>query len=374
MKHKSFSILSGIVLFAMASSFAIAEKNVLKTMEREFQAIVQSVKPAVVEVIASFSVPERQADAGIFPLDSGVSRPFAEDSQKSVHFQNIGSGTLIDSEGYIVTTRAVVDGADDIEVVFGNGQRSSAELAGIDRLTDIAVLALKEDYSLQTKIGDSDQVHTGAWVITVGSSFGHAPTLSFGIVSGSETLPNLPYDAIKVNVAVNPGNSGGAVVNTSGEIIGIITAALAEPYFTPLSNTPSSPKLPGDQYAVSRVRPSEGNVWMDSEIGFAIPIKTVKTVADQLIRDGKVRRGWLGVEILQDDLGVRINKVLEDTPAQNAGLVAQDIITEFKGVPIHTRWELQKLVANSNPNTPVTIKIQRGKKTLERRVILGERE
>ncbi len=374
MKHKSFSILSSIVLFAMASSFAIAEKNVLKTMEREFQAIVQSVKPAVVEVVASFSVPERQADAGIFPLDSGVSRPFAEDSQKTVHFQNIGSGTLIDSEGYIVTTRAVVDGADDIEVVFGNGQRSSAELAGIDRLTDIAVLALKEDYSLQTKIGDSDQVHTGAWVITVGSSFGHAPTLSFGIVSGSETLPNLPYDAIKVNVAVNPGNSGGAVVNTSGEIIGIITAALAEPYFTPLPNTPSSPKLPGDQYAVSRVRPSEGNVWMDSEIGFAIPIKTVKTVADQLIRDGKVRRGWLGVEILQDELGVRINKVLEDTPAQNAGLVAQDIITEFKGVPIHTRWELQKLVANSNPNTPVTIKIQRGNKTLKRHVILGERE
>ncbi|MDE0186880.1 MAG: PDZ domain-containing protein [Candidatus Poribacteria bacterium] len=82
----------------------------------------------------------------------------------------------------------------------------------------------------------------------------------------------------------------------------------------------------------------------------------------------------MGVEILQDELGVRINKVLEDTPAQNAGLVAQDIITEFKGVPIHTRWELQKLVANSNPNTPVTIKIQRGKKTLKRHVILGERE
>ncbi len=374
MKHKSLSIPSSIVLFAMVASFAFAEKNVLKSMEREFQAIVQSVKPAVVEVVASFTVPEQQADAGFSPLDTDVSRPFAEDSQKTVHFQNIGSGTLIDSEGYIVTTRAVVDGADEIEVVFGNGQRSSAELAGIDRLTDIAVLALKEDFSLQTKIGDSDQVHTGAWVITVGSSFGHAPTLSFGIVSGSETLPNLPYDAIKVNVAVNPGNSGGAVVNTSGEIIGIITAALAEPYFTSLPNTPSSPKLPGDHHAVSRVRPSEGNVWLDSEIGFAIPIKTVKTVAEQLIRDGKVRRGWLGVEILQDDLGVRINKVLEDTPAQNAGLVAQDVITEFNGAPIHTRWELQKLVANSNPNTPVTIKIRRDKKTLKRRVILGERE
>ena len=374
MKHKSLSIFSSIVICAMVSSFALAEKNVLQLMEREFQAIVQSVKPAVVEVVASYTVPKRQGEPGIFPLNPDTSHSVAEDSQETIHIQNIGSGTLIDPDGYIVTTRAVVDGADQIEVVFGNGKRSSAELAGIDPLTDIAVLALKEGYSLQTKIGDSDQIRTGAWVITVGSSFGHAPTLSFGIVSGSETLPNLPYDAIKVNVAVNPGNSGGAVVNTSGEIIGIITAALAEPYFTPLSHTPTMPKLPAGQLPAARALRSERNVWMDNEIGFAIPIKTVKSVADQLIRDGKVRRGWLGVEIVQDGLGVRINKVLEATPAQNAGLLAQDVIAEFKGVPIHTRWELQKLVANSNPNTPVTIKIRRGKKTLERHVILGERE
>ena len=107
---------------------------------------------------------------------------------------------------------------------------------------------------------------------------------------------------------------------------------------------------------------------------FAIPIKTVQTVAEQLIRNGKVRRGWLGVEIFQDNLGVRIKKVLEETPAQKAGLLAQDFNTEFKSVPIHSRWELQKLVANSNPNTQVTIKIRRGKKTLKRHVTLGERE
>ena len=113
---------------------------------------------------------------------------------------------------------------------------------------------------------------------------------------------------------------------------------------------------------------------MENEIGFAIPIKTVQLVAEQLIRDGKVRRGWLGVEIVQDVLGVRITNVLEDTPAQKAGLRARDVITEFKGVPIHTRSELQKLVANSKPNTRVTIKIRRGRQTLERDVILGERE
>ena len=374
MKHNPLSIVFGIILFATGSSFAFAEKTVLQLMESEFQAIVQSVKPAVVEVVASFTVPKRQEEAGIFPLNTSPSHALVEDSQESIHYQNIGSGTLIDSGGHIVTTRAVVEGADEIEVVFADGRRSSAELLGVDLLTDIAVLALKEGYSLQTKIGDSDQIRTGAWVITVGSSFGHSPTLSFGIVSGSESLPNLLYDAIKVNAAVNPGNSGGAVVNTSGEIIGIITAALAEPYFAPLSHIPISSELSRGQLSTTHTFPSEGNVWMENEIGFAIPIKTVQTIAEQLIQDGKVHRGWLGVEIVQDALGVRVTKVLEETPAHKAGLQAHDIIAEFKSVPVYTRWELQKLVANSNPNTPVMIKIRRGQQTLERHIILGERE
>ena len=374
MKRNLLAILFSIITFAMPLSFAFAEKTVLQSMESEFQAIVQSVKPAVVEVVASFAVPVPQEESGLFPLNISPSGIVFEDSRDTIRFQNIGSGTLIGSGSHIVTTRAVVEGADDIEVVFENGQRSAAKLAGIDSLTDIAVLALKEDYSLQTKIGDSDKIRTGAWVITVGSSFGHAPTLSFGIVSGSEALPDRPYDAIKVNVAVNPGNSGGAVVNTSGEIIGIITAALAEPYFAPLSYSSTRTKLSEGQFSTTRALPFDGNVRLENEIGFAIPIKTVQLVAEQLIRDGKVRRGWLGVEIVQDVLGVRITNVLEDTPAQKAGLRARDVITEFKGVPIHTRSELQKLVANSKPNTRVTIKIRRGRQTLERDVILGERE
>ena len=374
MKSNPLSIVFSIVIFEMPSSFAFAEKTVLQLMESEFQAIVQSVKPAVVEVVASFAVPEPQKESGQFPLNISPSYFVAEEGRGTIHYQNIGSGTLIGSGSHIVTTRAVVEGADEIEVVFGNGQRSAAELAGIDSLTDIAVLALKEDYSLQTKIGDSDKIRTGAWVITVGSSFGHAPTLSFGIVSGFEALPDRPYDAIKVNVAVNPGNSGGAVVNTSGEIIGIITATLAEPYFAPLSYAPTSTKLSEGQFYTTRALPSDGNVRMENEIGFAIPIKTVQLVAEQLIRDGKVRRGWLGVEIVQDVLGVRITKVLQETPAQKAGLRARDVITEFKSVPIHTRSELQKLVANSKPHTQVMIKIRRGRQTLERDVVLGERE
>lgn len=277
-----------------------------------------------------------------------------------------------------MTTSAVVEGAEEIEVVFADGQRNRAKLRGIDSLTGIAVLAVEDDYPRKTKIGDSDQIRPGAWVVTVGSSYGYSPTLSFGIVSGLEILPNRPfYDVIKFNAAVNPGNSGGAVVNTSGEIVGIITAILAEPYFTPSPDDIlglTSPNLSGEQPSIARPTPIERNVWMGNEIGFAIPIKTVQAIAKQLIQYGEVRRGWLGVRIEQDPVGVRVTKVLENTPAQKAGIFTQDVITEFDNTPVHTSRELQKLVADSAPNMQVTIKIRRGQQELQRNVVLGERK
>ena len=141
----------------------------------------------------------------------------ADDSMEVFCYENIGSGIIIDAAGHIVTTAGVVENADEIEVVFTNGKRALGTLLGVDPLTDIAVLSVENDNLPQTRIGDSDQIDTGSWVITVGSSYGHSPTLSFGTVSGLEILPDRPfYDAIKINASVNPGNSGGAVVNTSG--------------------------------------------------------------------------------------------------------------------------------------------------------------
>ena len=365
------SIVTGIVLLAIGISSAFAGQTFLQSVESDFQAIVQSARPAVVEVVATHTVPVRN-----IPQTTG--KFFVENTQETIDYKNIGSGTFIGLAGHIVTTSAVVEGAEEIEVIFADGRRNRAKLRGIDSLTGIAVLAVEDDYPRKTKIGDSDQIRPGAWVVTVGSSYGYSPTLSFGIVSGLEILLNRPfYDVIKFNAAVNPGNSGGAVVNTSGEIVGIITAILAEPYFTPSPDDIlglTSPNLSGEQPSIARPTPIERNVWMGNEIGFAIPIKTVQAIAKQLIQYGEVRRGWLGVRIEQDPVGVRVTKVLENTPAQKAGIFTQDVITEFDNTPVHTSRELQKLVADSAPNMQVTIKIRRGQQELQRNVVLGERK
>ncbi len=406
-------IILGIVMLSIGVFPAYAEKSVLQLMESEFQAIVKSVKPSVVEVIATYTVPVQS-------IRKVGDKLVVDDVTAIQHYQNIGSGIIIDSAGHVVTTGAVVEDADKIEVVFADGRRSRAKRLGIDPLTDIAVLAVEGDNHPQTQLGDSDQIGMGSWIVTVGSSYGHSPTLAFGIVSGLEILPNRPfYDAIKINAPVNPGNSGGAVVNTSGEIVGLIVATLAEPHFMPLprildSNTALSdsaalafqkqrvssaksknltseasqnqrreseaPRVPSAPRAAARPE----QIWMGNEISFAIPIRTVQKIAEQIIRYGKVSRGWLGVRLEQVEdsqnganertttAGVRVVEVFENSPAQKAGILPQDSIVEFNNAPIRTFLELKKLVATSAPNTRVTLKIRRGKRILPRDVVLGE--
>ena len=368
--HKS-AVLA-IALFLACLCTAVAEESVLQSMEREFQAIVKSVQPSVVEVVATCTVTAQKI--------SGKQRTLLADDPTAVFcYENIGSGIIIDSTGYIVTTAGVVENADEIEIVFANGERTSATLLGIDALTDIAVLSVENDNLPQTKIGDSDQIDTGSWVITVGCSYGHSPTLSFGTVSGLEILPNRPfYDAIRINASVNPGNSGGAVVNTSGEIVGIIAAKMEDPYLKQISHWLNSPtlELPQKQATMLGTETSFGRTWTRGEVGFAIPINTVKHITEQLTQYGKVPRGWLGVWLEQESerttaVGVRVTEVSKGSPAHKSGIKHQDVIVEFKGKPVRTFLELKKRVASSPPNTRVTVKIYRDGQFLLREVVLG---
>ena len=290
-------------------------------MEREFQAIVKSVQPSVVEVVATCTVTAQKVSGRQKTL-------LAEAPTAAFCYENIGSGIIIDSSGHIVTTAGVVENADGIEVVFADGERTAATLLGVDALTDIAVLSVENNNLPQTRIGDSDQIDTGAWVITVGCSYGHSPTLAFGTVSGLEILPDRPfYDAIKINASVNPGNSGGAVVNTSGEIVGVIAAKMEDPYLKQIShwlNLPT-PELPQGQATMLNTGTPFGQIWTRSEVGFAIPINTVKHIAEQLTQYGKVPRGWLGVWLEQEAerttaVGVRVTKVSEGSPAHKSGI------------------------------------------------------
>ena len=365
------SVILATMLFSACLYSAVTEGSVLQSMEREFQAIVKSVQPSVVEVVATCTVTPEKISGRVGPLLSG-------DTETALRYENIGSGIIINTTGHIVTTAGVVENADEIEVVFANGQRSSGTLLGIDAPTDIAVLSVENDNLPQTRIGDSDQIDMGSWVITVGSSYGHSPTLSFGTVGGLEILPDRPfYDAIRINASMNPGNSGGAVINTSGEIVGVIAAKLEDPVSHLLNLT--LPELPKEQAAIMKTSTPFGRTWMKSEVGFAIPINTVKHIAEQLAQYGKVPRGWLGVRLEQESerttaVGVRVTGVTKGSPAHQSGIKHQDVIVEFKGKPVHTFLELKKQVASFPPDTRVTVKIYRDGQFLLREVVLGSSE
>ncbi|MDE0325639.1 MAG: trypsin-like peptidase domain-containing protein [Candidatus Poribacteria bacterium] len=370
-KHQRLIIgLISLLFYAAPASFA--GENILQLLEKDFQKVVTDTRPAVVKVVAT------------------QAKPFSR--------QNIGSGIVIDTDGHIVTTTFEMETPSKIEVIFKNKIVSPAKLIGIDTLTDIAVLKvahlllsptssqdaakavaagewieLTRPQSLKFKWGDSSKIDTGSWVVTIGSSYGNSPIVSFGIVGGWDTLPDqLCGDLIKINAAVTPGNSGGAVVNTSGEVVGMIFAVLTDPTN---ANSPADMLFEKQDNIDLRqflVQPPLLGIH-NQEITFAMPIETVNAVAKEIIEHGKVARGWLGIEVDVGELGVFVTGVIENSPAHKCGLLQDDLILEFNKVPVHSYAELLRCVVSKRPNTKVQLKIGRNGTEQYSTVILGEK-
>jgi len=267
-----------------------------------------------------------------------------------------------------------------IEVTFNNEEVSTAKLVGIDTFTDIAVLQVADVHLATThlqkpktvarvKWGDSSKINTGSWVVTMGSSYGHSPIVSFGIVGGWDTLDQLCGEMIKINAAVTPGNNGGPVVNTSGEIVAMILAVLTEPPYTVNSSTGTFFQKERDpdisQFFVQALAP---------EITFAMPIEMVRSVAKEIIEHGKVARGWLGVEVDVDESGVFITGVVDGSPADKSGILPKDIILEFNKTAVRSYAELLRCVLTERPETKIQLKIGRNGTEQHRTVILGEKQ
>ena len=387
-KHQQL-IIGMLSLLFYAVTPSVANENVLQQLEKEFQKVVTDARPAVVKVVATQMIPP---NAGTLVFTR----------------QEIGSGIVINTTGHVVTTTFEMETPSKIEIIFNNEKVAPAELVGIDTLTDIAVLrvadtqlttlhpqkpqtaapvqsrAPRQRKALTTrafkttapvKWGDSSKINTGSWVVTIGSSYGQSPIVSFGIVGGWDTLPNqLCGELIKINAAVTPGNSGGAVINTSGEIVGMILAVLTEP--------PNTTKATVDALLQKENVPDIAQFLVQEfsqesrtqEITFAMPMETVRAVAEEIIAHGKVARGWLGVEIEIVDLGVFITGVIEGSPAHKSGLLPRDMILEFNEVPVRSYDELLRCVASERPATKVQLKIGRNGTEQHRTVILGEKE
>ena len=365
--------LLGLLFYAIP--FGFANENVLQMFEKDFQRIVTDARPAVVKVvITQVNSVSIHPDPKVFAFTR----------------QDIGSGILIDTAGHVVTTTFEMETPNKIEVIFNDGEVSSAKLIGSDALTDIAVLHVSNlrltDPELKdtppkdnikptapVKWGNSSKIDTGSWVVTIGSSYGHSPIVSFGIVGGWDTLPDrLCGDLIKINAAVTPGNSGGAVVNTSGEIVGMILAVLSEststnPPADALFHREDNPNI--TQFLIRPSQPASRN----QEITFAIPMETVRDVAKEIIEHGKVARGWLGVEVEVGEFGVYVTHVIEGSPAHKSGLLPDDVILEFDEASVHSYSELLRCVVTKRPDTKVRLKVDRNGTEKHHVVILGEK-
>jgi S1-C subfamily serine protease len=493
--------LAVILTFVAYCEWSLASDSVLQAMSEEFTRIVDDVIPAIVEITATERNPAWQFD-------------WAR--------ENVGTGIIFDERGYIVTTESVVGKADRVMVTLADGRILKAEVVGADRETDVALIRIDAKNLPTVPLGDSDGIRAGSLVLTMGRSYGSSPTLSYGLVGGIEPLPGGPayYDAVKINAFVSPGNSGGGVIDMYGKVVGIITAALAEPRaidfelsFDPglsdvelrsaLNRAKSGEKLaqaklyaakseldiqraryeagqslPSDvqqarlsyvsaqseyeniltdleglvsqfevsvphgretgtlKKEISETRAQLERIWEDEhslgnikkilgkkghlgnlnvllrklqgeevrirevartapqtprgrflgrqEESFAIPVTFAKQIIDDLMEDGKVERGWLGVFIrpvtypdmalfgLDTMEGVIVAKVTLKSPADKAGIRTDDVIINFNDEKVRKRTDLVRMVTATKPYTDAKLNIVRDKKRQVLKVTIGK--
>lgn len=345
-------ITTGILIVLVFFGFAFAE---VKMIPASFKDVANKVKPSVVN-ISTVQVLKRSVDPFYDQFfDDDILERFFGIPKGTFKRQSLGSGFIIDKNGYIITNSHVVERADEITVKLYNQKEYKAKIVGIDKETDVAVIKINgADDLIPAALGDSDSIEVGDWVIAIGSPFGLEQSVTQGIISakgriiGAGTYDNF----LQTDAAINPGNSGGPLVNLSGEVIGINTAI------------------------TSRSGGYEG-------VGFAIPINMAKKVYSDIVTKGKVIRGWLGVGIqeLTPELakhfkvkeGVLISQVFKGSPAEKGGIKRGDVIIEFDGKKVVNYRELQNIVAQTPVNKKVKVKIIRDGKERYLEVITGER-
>jgi serine protease Do len=317
-----------------------------------FAQVAAAVKPAVININTV-----GRGMGGRTPFEEFFGeeffRRFFGEIPERIPQRSLGSGVIVDPEGIALTNAHVVERASEIEVLTSDGKKHKAKVVGLDKKTDLAVLRIQGGgpYPAAT-LGNSDKMNVGDWVLAIGSPFGLEQTVTAGIISAKgRVIGQGPFDDfIQTDAAINPGNSGGPLVNMSGEVIGINTAIVAQ---------------------------GQG-------IGFAIPINMAKTIYTELAAKGKVARGWLGVSVqpltpelaksfgAKETKGVLVADVIQESPANRAGLQAGDILLEFDGKKIETPQDLQRAVGLTSPGKAAKARIWRDKAERTIEVTIGE--
>jgi serine protease Do len=334
------------------------------TIPESFSTLAKTISPAVVNISTVKTIkgggpvfrhyyqsPRGDQD----PFKDFLDKFFGNEQQREYKQRSLGSGFIIDKDGYIVTNNHVIAGADEIKVKLNSGKEYDAKIIGRDPSTDIALIKIKADSNYSAAVfGDSDALKVGQWVVAIGSPFGLEHTVTAGIVSAKgRVIGSGPYDDfIQTDASINPGNSGGPLINMKGQVIGINTAIIAG-----------------------------GN-----GIGFAIPANMAKGVIKQLKNEGAVTRGWLGVGIqnisdemaeyygIKDKNGVLVSQIFPGDPADRAGIRTKDIITEVNGKKIKTSRELTRIIAAFHVGQMVDISVLRDGKEKTFKVKIAKRQ
>src|SRR5215831_4236734 len=350
LKHGGLKLPSGRTpeKYTLASEPSVDSKQVasLEALNRERRALVGSVLPSVVAVKTSKKIGIRR-EYGLDPFEfffGNRQRRFRNPNDEALVQNSLGSGVIVTNEGHIITNNHVVDQVDEIEVQLSDGQTKKARLVGADEQVDLAVLKIDNPGVKPLRLADSDAVQPGDFVLAIGNPFGFEETVTEGIIS-SKGRPNRSDffgELLQTDAAINPGNSGGPLINLRGEVIGINTAI------------------------ASTTGGSQG-------VGFAIPSNTVRTALESLLKQGRIIRGYLGIQMRplqpgESDTeadGVSVAGVIAGSPAAQAGIQSGDVIRRFDGRDVKNFNALRILVAQTQLNKQVELEIERDGKPIK---------
>lgn len=375
---KAIAAAALISTSAMATGLlSVAPANAQISIENvapfSFADLVEAVSPAVVSIRVKTRIEEARAPFndpnGFYMPDLPEDHPFYEffkrfderrghgKKPRERFGQAVGSGFIISADGFVVTNNHVIENADEVMVVMEDGEEMAAKIVGTDPRTDLALLKLEAASDLPYVEFSDTETRVGDWVVAIGNPFGLGGTVTAGIVSarGRDINANAYDDFIQIDAAVNRGNSGGPAFDTTGKVVGVNTAIFS---------------------------PSGGNVG----IAFAIPASTVKQVVFDLMDDGNVTRGYLGVSIqnVSDDIadsvgldmarGALVTDPAPNSPAQKAGIQSGDIITSVNGGDVEDARDLSRTISEFAPGTKVTIGIWRNGEPIELQIELARLE
>ena len=338
--------LAALAMLAGAAAFAAVPAGTDEAPMPSLAPMVRRVAPTVVNVATRGSITETNAPNPLL-ADPAFNRFFDVPQTRGGHspqFQSAGSGVILDArKGYILTNAHVIENASEITVTLADGRDLKAEVAGIDEPTDIALIKVRPVKLTQITLGDSAKLEVGDFVVAIGNPFGLRNSVTSGIVSGlgRSSLDQDGFeDFIQTDAAINPGNSGGALVNLRGELVGLATAILAR---------------------------SGGNIG----IGFAIPVDMVRSITDQLVQFGSVKRGLLGVDTypvspdiamalgLSGAEGALVTQVLLGSPAEAAGIHSGDVIVSINRTTVGVPADVRNAVGLLRAGDTVDIGLQR---------------